>query len=81
MQVILPLRNNWVGRRLRRESWKNAQEQGIAAPKCALGQRLEYDLLPWFWLDQHDTNLQIYSIRMPAHQMVMRGNPAAGSRR
>lgn len=72
-------RNSWAGRRLRLESWQNAQEQGIAAAKSALGQHVEYDPLPWFWSDQHGTNLQIYGIPMPTHQMVMRGNPAAGS--
>jgi 3-phenylpropionate/trans-cinnamate dioxygenase ferredoxin reductase subunit len=72
-------RNSWAGRRLRLESWQNAQEQGIAAARSALGREVHYDPLPWFWSDQHGTNLQIYGIPSAAHQVVVRGDPAAGS--
>jgi len=72
-------RNSWAGRRLRLESWQNAQEQGIAAARSALGREIHYDPLPWFWSDQHDTNLQIYGVPLPSHQVVVRGDPAAGS--
>ncbi len=72
-------RNSWAGRRLRLESWQNAQEQGIAAARSALGREIHYDPLPWFWSDQHDTNLQIYGVPLPSHQVVVRGDPATGS--
>lgn len=71
--------NSWAGRRLRLESWQNAQEQGIAAAKSALGRDIRYDPLPWFWSDQYGTNFQIYGMPLPSHQAVMRGDPAAGS--
>lgn len=71
-------RNSWAGRRLRLESWQNAQEQGIAAARAALGRDVHYDPLPWFWSDQHGTNFQIYGIPSPSHQVVVRGDPAAG---
>lgn len=72
-------RNGWAGRRMRLESWQNAQEQGIAAAKSALGREVHYDPLPWFWSDQHGTNLQIYGVPQPSQQMVARGDPACGS--
>lgn len=71
--------NSWAGRRLRLESWQNAQEQGIAAARAALGRDVHYDPLPWFWSDQHDTNLQIYGVPLASHQMVVRGDPANGN--
>lgn len=70
--------NSWAGRKLRLESWQNAQEQGIAAARAALGRDVHYDPLPWFWSDQHDTNLQIYGVPLASHQMVVRGDPANG---
>lgn len=72
-------RNSWAGRRLRLESWQNAQDQGIAAARSALGRDVDYDPLPWFWSDQHGTNLQIYGVPLPGHQVVVRGDPSAGS--
>jgi 3-phenylpropionate/trans-cinnamate dioxygenase ferredoxin reductase component len=71
--------NPWAGRRMRLESWQNAQEQGIAAARSALGLEVDYRPLPWFWSDQYDMNLQIYGMPMPAHQLVVRGDPASGS--
>ena len=60
--------NSAFGRHLRMESWQNAQDQGTAAAKAMLGLPITYDLLPWFWSDQHGRNLQ------------MVGVPAAGER-
>src|SRR5581483_1302780 len=62
------------GRRTRRESWDNAQRQGIAAGKAMLGQRSAMDPYPWFWSDQYDQNIQMVgsisdtaeSIELPA---------------
>jgi 3-phenylpropionate/trans-cinnamate dioxygenase ferredoxin reductase component len=71
--------NNWAGRRMRLESWQNAQDQGIAAARSALGIEVDYQPLPWFWSDQFDMNLQIYGVPTPSHQVVMRGQPDAGS--
>ena len=71
--------NPWAGRRMRLESWQNAQEQGIAAARSALGIAVDYQPLPWFWSDQYDMNLQIYGIPTASHQVVMRGKPDSGS--
>jgi 3-phenylpropionate/trans-cinnamate dioxygenase ferredoxin reductase subunit len=71
--------NPWAGRALRLESWQNAQEQGIAAARSALGIDADYQPLPWFWSDQYDMNLQIFGVPRPGHRAVMRGTPGAAS--
>jgi 3-phenylpropionate/trans-cinnamate dioxygenase ferredoxin reductase subunit len=71
--------NPWAGRNLRLESWQNAQEQGIAAARSALGLPVDYQPLPWFWSDQYTMNLQIYGIPAPTHRVVARGTPGADS--
>jgi 3-phenylpropionate/trans-cinnamate dioxygenase ferredoxin reductase subunit len=71
--------NPWAGRRLRLESWQNAQEQGIAAARSALGLEVDYQPLPWFWSDQYDMNLQIYGVPTSTHRVVARGEPGSGS--
>ena len=71
--------NPWAGRRLRLESWHNAQEQGIAAARSALGLEVDYQPLPWFWSDQYAMNLQIFGVPLPSHQVVARGTPGSES--
>lgn len=71
--------NSWAGRPLRLESWQNAQEQGIAAARSALGLAVDYQPLPWFWSDQYGMNLQIYGVPRPSHRVVRRGDAASGS--
>jgi NADPH-dependent 2,4-dienoyl-CoA reductase/sulfur reductase-like enzyme len=66
----------WAGRRMRLESWQNAQEQGIAAGRSALGIEVDHQPLPWFWSDQYETNLQIYGMPDPAHRVVVRVTPS-----
>lgn len=69
----------WAGRRMRLESWQNAQEQGIAAARSALGLEVDHQPLPWFWSDQYGTNLQIYGMPTPAHRVVERRAPGSES--
>jgi 3-phenylpropionate/trans-cinnamate dioxygenase ferredoxin reductase subunit len=69
----------WAGRRKRLESWQNAQEQGIAAARSALGIDVHHQPLPWFWSDQYDTNLQIYGMPDPSHRVVVRGDRQSDS--
>jgi 3-phenylpropionate/trans-cinnamate dioxygenase ferredoxin reductase subunit len=47
------------GRRVRLESWQNAQDQAIVAARNMLGDALEYQPTPWFWTDQYDWNIQM----------------------
>jgi len=71
--------NPWAGRSVRLESWQNAQDQGIAAARSALGLEVDYQPLPWFWSDQYGMNLQIYGIPTPSHRVVARGVPGSES--
>ncbi|WP_434734452.1 FAD-dependent oxidoreductase (plasmid) [Rhizobium sp. YTUHZ044] len=47
------------GRRVRLESWRNAQEQGTLAAANMLGLDEAVSSVPWFWSDQYDVTLQI----------------------
>jgi 3-phenylpropionate/trans-cinnamate dioxygenase ferredoxin reductase subunit len=67
-----------LGRRLRLESWANAQNQAIVAAKAALGRDARYDELPWFWSDQYDMNLQILGLPAQWPVPVVRRAPAGG---
>jgi 3-phenylpropionate/trans-cinnamate dioxygenase ferredoxin reductase subunit len=44
---------------LRLESWQNAQDQGVAAARAALGQEVDYRPTPFFWSQQYDTLVQL----------------------
>jgi len=46
-------------RRVRLESWRNAQDQGTIAAKNMLRLTEPHTAVPWFWSDQHDLTLQI----------------------
>ena len=47
------------GRRVRLESWRNAQEQGTLAAANMLGADEPVSTVPWFWSDQYEMTLQI----------------------
>ena len=47
------------GRRVRLESWRNAQDQGALAARNMLGAGDAHSAVPWFWSDQYDLSLQI----------------------
>jgi 3-phenylpropionate/trans-cinnamate dioxygenase ferredoxin reductase component len=47
------------GRRLRLEAWRNAQDQGNHAARAMLGATAAFEVIPWFWSDQHEQTLQI----------------------
>ena len=66
------------GRRVRLESWRNAQDQGSLAAKNMLGAREPATAVPWFWSDQHDLTLQIAGLAEGAERHVRRdlGNDA-----
>jgi len=64
---------------MRLESWQNAQEQGIAAARSALGIAVDHQPLPWFWSDQYGINLQIFGMPAPGHRAVVRGDMESDS--
>jgi 3-phenylpropionate/trans-cinnamate dioxygenase ferredoxin reductase subunit len=69
--------NAWLKRRVRLESWANAQNQAIAVAKAVLGVRAPYEEIPWFWSDQYDVNLQILGDIPADAEIAVRGDVAA----
>lgn len=71
--------NPLLGRRLRLESWQNAQNQGLTAGRAMAGDdSARYAQLPWFWSDQHGINLQMLGMPEASARLVWRGDPEAG---
>ena len=69
--------NGLLGRRIRLESWENAQNQAIAAAKAMLGGTTPYNEIPWFWSDQYDVNIQLVGLPVEWDRTVTRGDRAA----
>jgi 3-phenylpropionate/trans-cinnamate dioxygenase ferredoxin reductase component len=65
-------------RRLRLESWRHAQNHGIAVGKAMCGDAPAYDDIPWFWTDQHGANLQVAGLPADAARTVVRANAPPG---
>jgi 3-phenylpropionate/trans-cinnamate dioxygenase ferredoxin reductase subunit len=70
--------NALLGRRIRLESWENAQNQGIAAGKSMLDRGEPYAEIPWFWSDQHDANIQMMGLPENWDHAATRGSPRGG---
>ena len=66
--------NALLGKRIRLESWENAQNQGIAAGKSMLDKGESYSEIPWFWSDQHDANIQMIGLPENWDEVATRGN-------
>ena len=60
------------GRRVRREPWRNAQEQGALAAKNMLGANEAHAAVPWFWSDQYGLTLQIAGLSDEGRSTVRR---------
>ncbi len=69
--------NSILERRVRLESWQNAQNQAIAAARNIAGAGQRYAEVPWFWSDQLDTNLQMVGVAQPGMEIVWRGERLA----
>jgi 3-phenylpropionate/trans-cinnamate dioxygenase ferredoxin reductase subunit len=71
--------NPILGRRIRLESWQNAQDQALVAGRAMAGDATaRYAQVPWFWSDQHGVNLQMLGLPVRPAQLVTRGDPEAG---
>jgi NADPH-dependent 2,4-dienoyl-CoA reductase/sulfur reductase-like enzyme len=70
--------NPLLGRRLRLESWQNAQNQAIAVARNIQGAAKPYAEVPWFWSDQFDWNLQIAGIPQAGDEVIQRGVVGGG---
>nr|ART38541.1 G350 [uncultured bacterium] len=65
------------GRRIRLESWHNAEEQGAAAGRSIAGAASAARKQPWFWTDQFGLNIQMLGIIGPADLVAHSGAPGA----
>ena len=70
--------NPLLGRRLRLESWQNAQNQAIAAARNIAGAETAHAEIPWFWSDQHGVNLQMVGAPESWDQVVRRDSGGDG---
>lgn len=59
-------------RRLRLESWRSAQEQGIRAAANMTGAADIQTSLPWFWSDQYELTLQVAGLADGATTIIRR---------
>ena len=69
--------NPLLGRRLRLESWQNAQNQAIAVARTMCGNAEPYAEVPWFWSNQYDLNLQMTGFAESWDELVIRGDMAS----
>ena len=70
--------NALLGRRVRLESWENAQNQAINSAKAMLDIKEPYSEIPWFWSDQYDANIQMMGLPEEWDQTVTRGDRETG---
>ena len=63
----------------RLESVPNALEQAKQAASVICGRPPPAPEVPWFWSDQYDLRLQIAGLPFDATDIVVRGDPQAGS--
>jgi 3-phenylpropionate/trans-cinnamate dioxygenase ferredoxin reductase component len=49
----------YADKRIRLESWRNAQDQGALAARNMLDAEEPYTTVPWFWSDQYELTLQV----------------------
>ena len=47
-----------IGQRLRSEHWANALNEGPAAARAMLGQKVSFDDIPYFYTDQFDLGME-----------------------
>ena len=69
-----PVLDRWM----RLESWQNAQYQSETAAKTMADSPTQYAMVPWFWSDQYDINLQMIGQPETWDRVVWRGDPESG---
>ena len=62
--------SRWHDRKVRVETWANAQNQAICVAKNMAGSNVEYTDPPWFWTDQYDLNIQVAGDMLNADEVV-----------
>ncbi len=62
-----------VGRHVRLEAWRNADNQSRAVARVIAGGNEPYVEVPWMWSDQYDVNLQVAGLPAAVDASVRRG--------
>jgi 3-phenylpropionate/trans-cinnamate dioxygenase ferredoxin reductase subunit len=73
--------NAWhplYGQRIRTEHWANALNQGPAAARSMLGQRVSYDRVPYFYSDQYDVGMEYSGYAPQWDEVIFRGDREGG---
>ena len=70
---VAAFRHPRFGRLMRLESWRHAQDHGIAVGRAMAGQAVLYDEIPWFWTEQHGRTIQVAGLPAEAARSVLRG--------
>jgi 3-phenylpropionate/trans-cinnamate dioxygenase ferredoxin reductase subunit len=60
---------------IRLESVQNATDMATTAAKAIMGDKQDYDAVPWFWSNQYDLKLQTVGISNGYDSTVLRGDP------
>ncbi len=71
--------NAFLGKKLRLESYQNAQDQAMAVARNMIGEPKPYEDSLWVWSDQHDVNLQMTGAPEGYDSLVWRGDRASGA--
>ena len=61
---------------IRLESVQNANDMATVAAKAIMGDKQDYDAVPWFWSNQYDLRLQTVGLSLGYDSTVVRGDPA-----
>lgn len=61
---------------IRLESVQNANDMATLVAKAIMGDKQDYDAMPWFWSNQYDLKLQTVGISLGYDATVLRGDPA-----
>jgi 3-phenylpropionate/trans-cinnamate dioxygenase ferredoxin reductase subunit len=61
-----------LGRPIRLECWKNAEEQAATVARNLMGERVAHAAVPWFWSDQYELSIQIAGLPVPGQRDVRR---------
>ncbi len=60
---------------IRLESVQNANDMATCAAKAIMGDKQDYDAVPWFWSNQYDLRLQTVGLSIDYDATVLRGDP------
>jgi len=72
--------NAFLDRRVRLESYQNAQDQAMAVARNMVSEEQSpYEDSLWVWTDQYDVNLQMLGMPEGYDELVWRGDPDAGA--